>query len=82
MRLATLAQDCAVVPGQLRRRFAFFPGGAFSFANRDHEFGLLTGELAAAGGSATAPDLSEVLAHFGGQGKSLGPHYYIVSRLR
>jgi hypothetical protein len=42
-RLATLPEDCAVLPGQLWRRFAFFPGGAFGFADRDHELGLLTG---------------------------------------
>ena len=62
--LATLPQDRAVVPRQLWRRFAFFLGGAFGFANRDHEFGLLTGELAPARGPTTASDLGEVLAHF------------------
>ena len=39
--LETLAQDCAVLPGQLWRRFALFSGGAFGFADGDHEFGLL-----------------------------------------
>jgi hypothetical protein len=82
MALATLPQDGAVLLTQLWRRFAFFPGGAFGFANRDHKFGLLTGELAPARGPAKAPDLGEVLAHFGGKGKSLGSHQSIVSGLR
>jgi hypothetical protein len=82
MALATLPQDGAVLLTQLWRRFAFFPGGALSFADRDHELGLLAGELALAGGPATAPDLGEVLAHFRGQGDLFVGHRSIVSRLR
>ena len=47
--LGTPPQDCAVLPGQLWRRFAFFPGGAFGLADGDHEFGLLGRQLPAAG---------------------------------
>jgi hypothetical protein len=43
--LATLPQDCAVLPGQLWRRFAFFPGDAFGLADGDREFGLLGRQL-------------------------------------
>ena len=47
--LATPAQHRAVLPGQLWRRFALSSGGALGFADGDHESGLLTGQLAAAG---------------------------------
>ena len=47
--LATLPQDCAVLPGQLWGRFAFFFGGPFGLADGDHEFGLLGRQLPAAG---------------------------------
>jgi len=71
-----------VLPSQLWWRFAFFPGGAFGFADGDHELSLLTGELAPAGGSATAPDLREVLAHLCGQSNAFMRHECIVSGLR
>ena len=72
--LVTLPKDGALMLGQLWRRFAFFRGGAFGFADGDHEFGLPTSELTPARGPAMAPDLGEVLAHFGGKGKPLGSH--------
>lgn len=71
-----------MLAGQLWRRFALFSGGAFGFANGDHEFSLLTRELAPAGRPATTSDLGEVLAHFGREGKLLGSHQSIVSGLR
>ncbi len=80
--LATLAQDCAVLPGQLWRRFTFFPGGAFGFADGDHEPGLLTGELAPARRPTAASDLGEIFAHFDRQCKPLGSHHGIVNGLR
>jgi len=81
--LTTLTQNCAVLPGQLWRRFAFFLGGAFGFADGDHELSLLTGEFAPACGPAPAPDLSEVRSHFARECKPLARgHQSIVNGLR
>jgi hypothetical protein len=68
---------------QLRWWFAFFPGSASGLANGDHKPGLLTRQLATAGGSAAAADFGEILAHFRGQRDAIwSGHQTIVSGLR
>lgn len=73
-RWLSCSQNGAVFSAQFGRTFPFFPGGAFGFADGNHESGLRRGEFPAAGRSATAADIGEIGPDFGGKNDPFGRH--------
>jgi hypothetical protein len=64
-----------------RGRLALFFRGTFGFADGDHEFGLRSGQLTAAGGSAALADRGKIFADFTRQGNSFEAHFDYRKRL-
>ncbi len=74
-----LLKQCKLLAIDLWRRLAFFLGGAFRFADRHQEFGLLSRQFTPSGLAAAFPNLSEIFADFARQSDSFGRHWFIVA---